>query len=63
MSEMSKNIQNHSTKQPAMLTDMLSCICVLTSKHLFIYPIKNQKKKKNELNGLNKLNTLKHPLR
>ena len=33
---MSWNIQNHSTRQLAMLTNMLSCICMLKSKHLFI---------------------------
>ena len=35
----------HPHRLAAMLTDMLSYICMLTSKHLFIYPIKNQKKR------------------
>ena len=34
-----------STRQPALLTDMLSCICMLKSEHLFIYPNENIKKK------------------
>ena len=35
--------QNDSTRRPALLTDMLSCICMLTSK-LFIIPFKTRKK-------------------
>ena len=45
-----------------MLTDMLSCICLLKhiSKYLFIYRIWNQKKK-TELNELNELECSKTP--
>ena len=40
-------IQNSSIRQPALLTDMLSCICLLKhiSKYSFTYCIWNQKKK------------------
>ena len=30
---------SNSTRQPALLTDMLYCICMLRSKHYCIYPI------------------------
>ena len=40
-----------------MLTDMHFCICMLKSKHLFIYLIKN--KKKTELNELSEPEYLK----
>ena len=33
------------TRQPNILTNMLFYTCMLTSKHLFIYPIKNKNKK------------------
>ena len=59
MSYISWNIQNHSTKQPAMLTDMLFCICMFKSKHLSV--LKSEKKSK--LNELNEQKYLKHPQR
>ena len=46
-----------SLKQPAMLTDMLSCICMFKSKHLSV--LKSEKKSK--LNELNELECPKTP--
>ena len=53
---------SNSTRQPALLTDMLSCICMLKSKHSFIYPILKSEKK-SKLNELNELKYLKTPHR
>ena len=52
MSKMSQNTQNHSTKQPAILTDMLTFAC---SHQNFYFSIPFKSEKKAELNELDEV--------